>query len=393
MKTAIRQLQGEELLETLYTLNSYSLHPSPPLQNKEEWMAVVRERQGMNCHALFEEDNPVSIAVSTPMTQNMRGKLFPASGVWGVSTFPSARRKGYCRKVMASVLSADHDSGKAFSNLYPFRESFYERLGFVSFPLTKIVRLKTLSLAPLLKMEIEGELRLQYIGEAYDTYRKYLSDMREHQHGMAFFDFGDRAGANKNIFWTALAIFDGKIEGIMLYRIVGEEVTKYKFDAIRFYYRTSRARYLLLDWIARHIDQADRAELRLPEYEYPETWLADIQVKFETAFRAAMSRVLNVENIGGMQVGEGSFSARIVDPLCPWNEGIWRFGSFDGRLEVSKAPSADCELTIQGLTALISGAPDPQDFPLRGWGRLDSSMTSTVRDIFPSMRPFMHEIF
>jgi predicted acetyltransferase len=393
MKTAIRQLQGDELLEIMYTLNSYSLHPSPPLYDKDEWFSIVRQRQGMNCHALFEDKTPVSVAVSTPMTQNMRGKLYPASGVWGVATFPSARRKGYCRKVMESVLSSDHDSGKAFSNLYPFRESFYERLGFVSFPLTKIARLKTLSLAPLLKMETEGEIRLQYFGEAYDAYREYLNVMREHRHGMAFFDFGDRAGANKNIFWTALAIFDGKVEGIMLYRIRGEEVTKFKFEAIRFYYRTSRARYLLLNWIARHIDQAERAELWLPEDEYPETWLADIQVKFETAIRAAMSRVLNVEKIAGMQVGEGGFSARIVDPLCPWNEGVWRFGSVDGRLEVSKASSADCGLTIQGLTALVSGVPDPQDFPLRGWGKLDSSLISTVRAIFPPLRPFMHENF
>jgi predicted acetyltransferase len=393
MKISIRHLQGEQLLEVLYTLNSYSLHPSPPLENKEEWFSIVRERQGMNCHALYEDDTPVSIAVSTPMTQNMRGKLYPASGVWGVSTFPSGRRKGYCSQVMSSLLSSEHDTGKAFSNLYPFRESFYERLGYVSFPLTKIARLKTLSLAPLLKMDMGGEIRWQPIGAAYDTYREYLTDMRVHQHGMAFFDFGDRAGANKNRFWTTLAVFDGKVEGIMLYRILGEEVTKFKFEAIRFYYRTSRARYLLLNWIARHIDQTDRAEVWLPENEYPETWLADIQVKVETAVRSAMSRVLNVENIGGMQVGEGIFSARIVDPLCPWNEGVWRFESRDGRLDVSRTSNADCELTIQGLSTLVSGVDDPQDFPLRGWGNPGSAQVSSLRRMFSGMRPFMHENF
>ena len=55
MDITIRQLQGDELLETLYTLNSYALHPSPPYQNKEEWLDVVRERQEKNCHALFEK--------------------------------------------------------------------------------------------------------------------------------------------------------------------------------------------------------------------------------------------------------------------------------------------------------------------------------------------------
>jgi len=45
-------------LEALYTLNSYSLHPSPSLQNKEEWMGIGRERKGMTCFAVFEDEAP-----------------------------------------------------------------------------------------------------------------------------------------------------------------------------------------------------------------------------------------------------------------------------------------------------------------------------------------------
>jgi hypothetical protein len=111
------------------------------------------------------------------------------------------------------------------------------------------------------------------------------------------------------------------------YRALGK-----KFVVSRFYYKISRARYLMLSWIARHIDQADRTELWLPADEYPETWLADIQVTFDSVFRAAMSRVLDVEKNGDMNVDEGNFSARIIDPLCPWNEGMWRFESSEGRL-------------------------------------------------------------
>jgi hypothetical protein len=73
-----------------------------------------------------------------------------------------------------------------------------------------------------------------------------------------------------------------------------------------------------------------------------------------------MSHLLDVEKIGGMNVGEGSFSARIIDSLCPWNEGIWRFESKDGILQASRTSKTDCELTVQGLTALISGVHDPK---------------------------------
>lgn len=393
MNTTLRNLQGEEILKILYPLASYSLHPSPPYQDKEEWEGIVRERQGMVCQALFEDETPVSIVISTPMTQNMRGKLYPANGVWGVATHPLARRKGYCRQVIASVLSKEREAGKVFSNLYPFRESFYERLGYVSYPITKIARFSPTSLFPILKMNLVGEIRLQYFGDAYDSYRDYLTQMRTHTHGMALFDFITRGQINKNLFWTALAVIDGKIEGLMVYRILGEEVTKYLFSVIRFYYSSSRARHLLLGWIARHIDQIDRVEVWIPADEYPDTWLVDINVKVESAVRAAMSRVLEVEKIGGMDSAEGCFSARIFDPICKWNEGIWRFESHEGKLRVSRATKADCELTIQGLTALIAGIHSPQDIPLRGWGDVDPTIQSIQADMFPRIVPYMHEIF
>jgi predicted acetyltransferase len=217
--------------------------------------------------------------------------------------------------------------------------------------------------------------------------------MREKTHGMGLFDFGDRPSPNQNVFWVALATFGENFEGLMLYRIMGEEVTKYNFVAYRFYYETSRARYLMLNWIARHVDQADRVEIWLPASEYPETWLADIQVKTESAIRPAMSRVLDLEKIGGMNVGEGSFTAQIIDPLCPWNEGSWQFEASGGKLQVSKTSKAECQLTIQGLTALIAGAHDPQDFSLRGWGNPKSGLQIHMRTMFPKASPFLHEIF
>ena len=393
MNTTIRQLPGEEMLEILYALNQYSLHPTPPFQNKEEWLAIVSGRKGVTCHAMFEEELPVSVAASTAMTQNIRGKLFPASGVWGVSTSPAARRKGYCRQTMASLLAAEKETGKIFSNLYPFRESFYERLGYVPFPLTKIARFTTSSLDPLLKIGTEGEIELQLISAAYPTYREFLAEMRGSRHGMGFFDFPDQAAANRNQLWAFLARFNRQIEGLMLYRIQGDEVTKFNFSAVRFYYKSSRARYLMLNWIARHVDQADRVELWLAADEFPESWLADLQVKVETAIRPAMNRVLDVENLNGMCVGEGSFSAKIIDPLCPWNEGDWLFEGSDGSLKVMKTINADCELAIQGLTALVAGTHAPQDFPLRGWGDPDPVLQSIQSRMFPRLCPFLHEMF
>ena len=389
----IRQLAGDEMLEAMYSLTSYALHASPPLTDQAEWNEIVRPRQGVTYMALFEDGVPASGAAATAMIQNMRGKLFAAHGVWGVATAPAARRNGYCRRAMAALLAAGHADGQVFSTLYPFRESFYERLGYVTFPLTRIARFAPSTLEPLLAHNLDGRIERCLIGDGFDTYRDYLARMQLHTHGMVLFLHGDRTAAARNRLWIAQAVVNGVPAGMMLYDLKGEEETRFLFRAVRFYYETSQGRYLLLQWIARHIDQADRVELWLAPAEQPETWLADIQVKTESDIRAAMGRVLDVAQIGGMTAGSGCFSARISDPLCPWNEGVWQFVTVDGTLRVATSDSPDCDLAIQGLTALVYGTHDPGDFDIRGWGDPSPAVQAAMRVMFPPQTPYLHERF
>ena len=401
--TIVRRLEGDEMLEVMYGLNSYALHASPPLTNQEEWNQIVRPRQGVTYCALFEDGVPASGVASTAMIQNVRGKLFDAGGVWGVATAPAARRHGYCRQTLAAVLASAHADGQVFSNLYPFRESFYQRLGYVTFPLPRIAKFAPAAVTPLLDRDLGGRVEVALIGAVYDAYREYLTRMRPRTHGMGFFVHPDHASAGRNRFWLAQAVAGGQTVGLMLYDLKGEEETKFCFRALRFYYDTAQGRYLLLQWIARHVDQADRVELWLAATEQPETWLADLALKSETEIRAPMGRVVDVAGIGGMHVGPGSFTAHISDPLCPWNEGAWRFESHweaarsaDGELRVARAAAdeqPDCQLTIQGLTGLVYGTHDPDDFAIRGWGNPSPQVQAIMRTMFPPMTPHLHERF
>jgi len=343
----------------------------------------------------FERLKAFPHVVYTAMTQNVRGALLGMGGVWGVSTHPAARRKGYSRQLMARLLDAMRASGKPLSGLYPFRESFYERLGYTSLPQVRKARFAPSTLAPLLKVDLGGEVDLTLIGDGYETYLDYVRQMQQHTHGMAMFDVGDVVSAQRNRFWMALATADREPVGLMLYDLRGEKETEFNLRATRFYYRTSQGKYLLLQWIARHIDQANRVELWLAPFELPETWLADMNVTVETAYFTPLGRVVDVPQIGarGVQAGPGCFSARITDPLCPWNEGAWRFETVDGVLQVSPAEHADCTLSIQALATLLYGTHDPGDFAFRGWGDPSPQVQETMRAMFPRMLPHMHEFF
>jgi predicted acetyltransferase len=395
-KTELRRLVDQEARDVMFPLGMYAFRASPPFMDREEWEKYARQRQGITYFAMFEDDVPAAGAGSTSMHENVRGALYPASAVWGVAAHPAARRKGYVRQIMTALLAAEREAGKVLSALYPFRESFYERLGYASLPQTRQARFSASATAPLLKKELGGRVVLKQTSEAYETYREFILKLRPQVHGMGVFDFGSPGSTVRWPAWAALAYGPDELEGIMLYTLQGEEITQFTLHAARFYYLTSRARALLLEWIARHIDQAAQVEINLAPYEQPELWLTDLKVKTSTREPTPMGRVLDLARLGGMHTSPGSFTALVSDPVCPWNTGCWRFETRDGCLQVSPAQqqsAAEGELSIQAVTALVYGTLDPQDFSLRGWGDPSPALQATLRTMFPKMTAHLHEEF
>jgi hypothetical protein len=251
-------------------------------------------------------------------------------------------------------------------------------------------------------VDLGGEIEMGLIADGFEVYLDFLDRLQTRLHGMARNLYPDRFGAQRNRAWLARAVVGaapGGAEpvGLMLYYLRGEDPTQFQMRAYRFYAFTSQGRYLLLQWIARHIDQVNQVELWLAPDEQPEMWISDFGVKVEAAERAPMARVLDVARIGGMPAGPGSFAARIQDPLCPWNEGIWHFESIDGVLQVRPGgePAAEppCSLSIQALAALAYGTHDPADFSIRGWGDPLPGVQAVMRRMFPPMTPYLHEYF
>jgi len=90
----IRKLEGDEKLAVMYNLNAYAFHASPPLMSKDEWQEPVRQREGVTYFALFEDGAAVAGAAGTTMTQQVRGSLFAANGIWAVATAPGSAAPG-----------------------------------------------------------------------------------------------------------------------------------------------------------------------------------------------------------------------------------------------------------------------------------------------------------
>lgn len=385
----------QEAGEVAYKLATYAFLHTPPLPNKEEYIGRGSARRGVIYYAAYEEGQAMAMAGHHAMTQNVRGKLFPASGLFAVATDPSARRKGLARQVVQKLLSDMRVEGFAFSCLYPFRESFYERLGYVPYPRPRFVQFSPDALEPLLKKDLGGQVEccLNSASEKWGEYFAFCRKVQAGMHGMTVFDNVTPIFKDYNERWLALAKVNGETVGAAVYSFEGEVITQFILRAYNFYYTTPQGRFLLLEWLARHLYQASQIELWLAPDDYPDTWYTDLDYTNGIMTKPPMGRVLDVARIGGMQTGSGRFTARTIDSYCPWNEGVWTFECCGDGLVVRPGGRPDCDLTIHGLSALVYGVNDPAEFAIRGWGNPPPELQTTLRDMFPRKVPYIHERF
>lgn len=388
----IRQIEtDEEILYDFMSLTNYAFRPTPPTINDEERSEMLPTGRERRIVVAYEDGQPRATAAALDMTQNVRGKIYGMGGISPVATHPMGRRQGYARQSLVTLFGIMREAGHVFTGLHPFRESFYERLGYVTFPRIQRVDFDTANLGKLLKMNIPGDVQFQRIKAGYEAiFAPFLQRMQAQTHGMSLKGgLNARLLMDKDEFWLASVQFDGVVEGLMLYQIKGFGG---EFDVSRFLTLSSRARYALLAYIARHIDHTKVVTMRLRHEERPQTWLSDMLPRANPdIWLTPMGRVLDVAQVGGMQVGEGAFTARIIDAQCEWNNGTWSFVSEGGTLHVAPAEDAEVDLTIQGLGALLYGTHDPHDFVFRGWGDPSPELIARLEMMFPRQNPYMFE--
>lgn len=387
----IRQLPVDEAAAIRIVVPAYAFaEDQPPTRDPSEAAALAKSMQPDQYFVLYEDGQPVATTGNTPMTQNVRGQIVPMWGVWNVAVLPQARRKGYARQLIQRMLAETRAAGSAYSTLYPFRQSFYRRMGYALYPQARTATIPARDFLSVFKMNLPGAVRWGTYQEMDADYRDFLRTVQQTMHGMAITsDARQDQTAESGRFYIALAEVGSQAVGGMVYRIEGDGPN---MIVPRFFYTTSAGKYLLLDWFARHVDQVEDVRIKLPPAEHPELWLTDLDITLKGAF-TPMGRVADVMGLAGLPVGDGRFTVQVDDPLCGWNNGALTFQGTSGKLSVTRAASAEYTLTIQGLSALVYGTHDPADFPLMGWSDADPATLAEMGRVFPRLMPYLHETF
>ena len=392
----IRRVTGKDYFTQARAIAHYAFGATPAVRDTskdEESLPFLEQVRG---YVAFVDGEPQATATLIPMTQNVRGKLLPMSGVGGVATMPAARRQGLVRTMFAMMYETMREHNEPISTLYPFRESFYERVGYAPMSQSKFVRFPVANLAPLTRIEVPGSAQQLTMGDGYDSWREYLERYQTRVHGFALNNVeNDSQSKQRNKMWVVLARDpEGTVIGASTFKITGYTG---KLDAATFYYDSAEARLLLLQWFARHVDQVSEIQINLAWDDLPEYWAPDLYtrvINHEDFFTTPMGRVIDVTALNGLAVGAGSIGIDLTDPQCEWNSGVWSLSSgADGLLQIERGGSADVALTIQGLSSLVFAGQNPDDFHLRGWGDPDAGTQATLRSMFPRAFIRLHEEF
>ncbi|MDI5937070.1 hypothetical protein QLR68_02360 [Micromonospora sp. DH15] len=159
------------------------------------------------------------------------------------------------------------------------------------------------------------------------------------------------------------------------------------------------ARALILQFLARHVDQVERIRLRIAADELPELWLTDLAVHVEAQVArpgssAPMARLLALDALAGLPAGPGRVRVELTGDR--WLAGTHLLDGATGRLELSgdatgSVPAAT--LTAAGLSALAYGVLDPAEVDVRGLGRVPADAAAELRRLFPRRWPYLFADF
>jgi len=393
-KIEIKEIEGQN--DEAIEMAHYAFYPSPG--GLERLMGMKQYFKDDTSFILYENNKPVSAIICKPIPQNVRGQIKQMCGMQNVATNPESRRKGYSKKLMYSSFEHMKKKDYVFSTLYPFKESYYEKFGYISFPQVRTAIVSPTQLSDLLKKKLPGEVKRMSFTDGFELYEKYLKEVQNNIHGMGIKHTTEIIRYKENSTqWLAFAESEGRIIGVMTYRVTGF----WKDITVRdFFYSNSLGKYLLLQYLAIHADQVHEIKLmNIKPDENPETWINDAfwgekgKVISREWVPSCMGRIIQIEKLSGLKVGEGNISIKVTDDYCEWNNGIFNLIGKDGKLEVIRSEQFDIELTIQGLSAIVYGCYNLDDFEFKEWGKISAENKLKIEQLFPKMSPFLHADF
>jgi predicted acetyltransferase len=364
----IRAITDEERKE-FYKISQYAFMDwveKDVTEQKLRWM--VNDQ----CLAVWDKGEMVSSLVNLPLKQNVRGSIKQLSGIGNVATYPECRDKGYIRALFKEAYRDMKNRGQSVSMLQPFKESFYNKVGYVSTNRELKIKFNVSGLQHYLDfIGKDWQIERRTDEKSQKLFMEYTSRQALNHHGMVIYD-ELQEGWVKGIYEDNLFIFiryKGEIKAACRYVKKNETITIKEI-----YWSSLESRKVIFSYFARHRNQVWIIEMYVPMGVNFFSWFYDMRnmYEFKVCEGPWMVRIVDVlEAFDGLKLkGSGKMVWQVKDDMCAWNNGTYLFEVKAGASSFTRLDSAgkyDLIGDIKGFSSLLYGGLSLAETLDRGW--------------------------
>jgi predicted acetyltransferase len=307
------------------------------------------------------------------MSHHYRTHLFgrqgTMSGIGGVASYPPSRNRGQVRELLAHILRKDLEMGATFSSLYPFRHSFYGRLGYG--PLGGIKRCSFDPEDIATTHKPEGEFKV-YDGSkaALDGYFAVLDGWA------SAYNFGtepvrwDVKRYNEYLGWVKEKVFlyyvKGKVRAVLQYKTSMHPTHASTMEIRRIGWLDPESLASLFAFLKSFRDQCRTVILVSPPGLPLPLLIKEPNITTEQ-FASWMARPLDVQEILSAKIGknpvEGRFGVSVRDEVIESNTGEY---VLEGDKVTKKSYKAENAVDFPVFSAFLFGGYSLRDCVLAG---------------------------
>ncbi len=295
--------------------------------------------------------------------QWVAGNRIPMAAVGTVSIAPTHRKRRLAAELMTAALRMARERGDVASALYPFRSSFYKKLGY-----GQSGEALQYQIAPALLPDSDERYKVELL-ESAETRSEALSLYA----GWASAQTGQLERGQR--IWThlieqqdrALVGYrgpDGKLEGyaLAIYRTDLPREERY-LEVDELVWTTPAARRGLYGWMSSLGDQWERILLRaLPSHRFGD-WIRESRLPLgaaplwglwapgATLMMGTMFRVVDLPSAWSLRASCAgpslAMNLEVVDEQLPDNAGAWRFVCDGERVSAARSGTTDGSATLR----------------------------------------------
>lgn len=322
-----------------------------------------------------------------------------------ISSAPETRRQGYVRELMRFMLSDMNQRDMSFSTLYPFKDEFYARLGYVPMP-------------PFHKLQLRVDLMIRWeIPEGYYLKKMSIVDGLEYAkiihreaitgiHGTVVKsdERWEEYAMSKDPEYVFAFNSDGRPIAFMRYGIQhygafrdDDKNGRMDISQSGMFWSDRIGKNMLLNYIHNHADQVVTANIPIHSID-KDYWhwtqrfnIGGVKIQ---AYNVAMARIVNVERllVGIPSDVEGDLTVQVKDSICKWNEDTFTFSCDGKKLDIDKTDDkASVEISIEGLTSLVFGTASLET--ITELKQITGDGANILNDWFSPITPWFTEDF